>query len=95
MILELFKAIINIQTPFNMVVLIVLFGSVTGALCGIAKEIRKYGCHRQNIDFKRELVDRGLSADEIERIIAADGAANNAPVTIGGNYIAGGATATT
>jgi hypothetical protein len=44
---------------------------VAGVLGGIATQIRKYGCHRQDVDFKRELVDRGLSADEIERIIQA------------------------
>jgi hypothetical protein len=78
MIMELFKGILNLQTPFNMIVLVVLFGCVTGVIKGIATQIRKYGCHRQDIDFKRELVDRGLSADEIERIIQArssDGAA--------------------
>jgi hypothetical protein len=71
MFLELFKGILSIQTPFNMVVLIVLFGSVAGVLTGVATQIRKYNCHRQDIDFKRELVDRGLAADEIERIIKA------------------------
>ena len=75
MLLELFKGIINIGVPFNMIVLIVLFGCITGAITGIAKEIRKYGCHRQNIDFKRELVERGLDGDEIERIVSA-------PVTV-------------
>ena len=69
--LELFQAIVSIDTPFNMVVFIVLIGSVAGVLTGIATQIRKYGCHRQDIDFKRELVDRGLAADEIERIIQA------------------------
>jgi hypothetical protein len=69
--LEIFQAILNMQTPFNMIVLIVLFGCAVGVLTGIAKEVRKYGCHRQDIDFKRELVDRGLSADEIERIVQA------------------------
>ncbi len=71
MLLELFKGILSIQTPFNMIILVVLFGSVAGVLTGIATQIRKYGCHRQDIDFKRELVDRGLAADEIERIIKA------------------------
>jgi hypothetical protein len=69
MILELFKGILSIPTPFNMVVLIVLFGSVAGVLTGVATQIRKYGTHRQDVDFKRELVDRGLGADEIERIV--------------------------
>jgi hypothetical protein len=70
MIVELFKGILSIPTPFNMVVLIVLFGSVAGVLTGIATQIRKYGTYRQDVDFKRELVDRGLGADEIERIVS-------------------------
>jgi hypothetical protein len=41
----------------------------------IAKQIRKYGCHRQEIELKRDLVERGLSVDEIERIVAAKGSA--------------------
>ena len=59
------------QVPFNMIVLIMLFGCAAGVLGTIATQIRKYGCHRQDIDFKRELVDRGLPAEEIERIVAA------------------------
>lgn len=66
---DIFQSIVQMQTPFNMVVLIVLVCSVAGVLTGIATQIRKYGCHRQDVDFKRELVDRGLAADEIERII--------------------------
>jgi hypothetical protein len=87
--LEFFQAIVNMHAPFNMIVLVVLIGSVAGVLAGIAKEIRKYGCHRQDIDFKRELVDRGLSVDEIERIIAAQGAERDGKaVTVNGNYFA-------
>jgi hypothetical protein len=71
MIVEVFNSIVGIQSPFNMIVLVVLFGSVAGVLTGIATQIRKYGSHRQDVEFKRELVDRGLSADEIERIIRA------------------------
>jgi len=67
--LDIFHTIVSIEPPFNMVVLLVLIGSVAGVLTGIATQFRKYGCHRQDIDFKRELVDRGLSAEEIERII--------------------------
>jgi hypothetical protein len=91
MVMEFFKAIISIQTPFNMVVLIVLFGSITGALCGVAKEIRKYGCHRQDIDFKRELVDRGLSAEEIERIVAAPVGERGGQTVVNGSFFSTGA----
>ena len=65
------QEILNIPTPFNMVVLVVLIGSVVGLLSTIAIQIRRYSCHRQEIELKRELVDRGLSTDEIERIIVA------------------------
>lgn len=71
MFMELFNGILGLPTPFNMIVMVVLIGCVTGVIKGIAWQIRKYGCHRQDIDFKRELVDRGLSADEIERIVKA------------------------
>jgi hypothetical protein len=63
--------IFSLPTPVNMVVLIVLIGCGVGLLGTIATQIRRYGCHRQDIEFKRELVDRGLSAEEIERIVAA------------------------
>ena len=53
-----------------MIVMIVLIGCVTGVLCEIAKQIRKYGCHRQDIELKRELVERGLGAEEIDRIVS-------------------------
>jgi hypothetical protein len=73
MILELFNGILSLPTPFNMIVMVVLIGCVAGLIKGIATQIRKYGCHRQDIDFKRELVDRGLSAGEIERIVKVRG----------------------
>jgi hypothetical protein len=68
---EMLQEVISIPAPFNMIVLIVLICSVAGLLSTIAIQIRRYGCHRQDIEFKRELVDRGLSADEIERIVKA------------------------
>ncbi len=64
-----FQAILDLHTPFNMIVMVVLIGCVTGVLIEIAKQIRKYGCYRQELEFKRELVERGLGADEIERIV--------------------------
>lgn len=69
---ELFQAIIGIGVPFNMIILVALFGCATGAVTGIAAQLRKYACHRQEIDFKRELVERGLSAAEIEQIVTAE-----------------------
>ena len=70
-VIELFKAILSIPIPFNMVVLVVLFFCVTGVVTSMLKQIRKYACHRRELDFKRDLVERGLSVEEIERIMAA------------------------
>jgi hypothetical protein len=68
-----FQAIFDMPTPFNMVVLIVLICTVAGVITSIATQIRKYACHRHDVAFKRELVERGLAIDEIERLIAAKG----------------------
>ena len=88
--LEIFRAIIDMPVPVNMIVLIVLFGCVTGMITGIAKEIRRYTCHRHDIDFKRELVDRGLGGDEIERIVSAPVAEKNEKnANVDGRYSAG------
>ena len=68
---QFFQSIISIPAPFNMVVMIVLIISSAGIVTSIAKQIRKYACHRQELDFKRELLDRGLSSEEIREIIKA------------------------
>lgn len=70
-IVELLKGILSIPVPFNMIVLVVLIFCTTGVFTSMFKQIRKYACHRRDADLKRELVERGLGIDEIERIIAA------------------------
>jgi hypothetical protein len=60
----------------NWIALVVLIGCVSGVITAIAAELRKYGSHRHEVDLKRELVERGLSVEEIERIIAARPAKN-------------------
>jgi hypothetical protein len=68
---EIIKAIAELAPPFNMIVFVVLFGCIAGVLKTVAKQVRGYSCHRQDIEFKRELVERGLHVDEIERIVNA------------------------
>jgi hypothetical protein len=53
---------------------IVLF-AVAGIVL-VAVQIREYACHRQDLRFKRELIEQGYSVDEIERLIAGK---NNLP----------------
>jgi hypothetical protein len=68
---EFFHSILSMPSPFNMVVMVVLISCSAAVVKFVAMEIRRFGCHRQDIDFKREMVERGLSAEEIERVLAA------------------------
>jgi hypothetical protein len=73
---EMFYSITNMQSPFNMIVLVVLFGSIATTIATIAKQLRRYASQRQELEFKRELLERGMSAAEIEQVIRARGPAN-------------------
>jgi len=68
---SLLDSIVSIPSPFNMVVLIVLIGSVAGVIGTIAKEVRKYLCHRTEMELKREMLDRGMKSHDIEQVIQA------------------------
>ena len=66
--IELLQAITAMESPFNMIVLIVLISCGAGAVNGIASQVRKYLTHRDEMDLKREMLASGMSADEIERV---------------------------
>lgn len=68
---DLIQHIFSLPVPFNMVVVIVALVMVSGIITSIGKQIRKYACLRHELEFKRELVDRGMTADEIEQIVKA------------------------
>lgn len=71
---DLVQHIFSLPTPFNMVVVIVAIVMTTGIITSIGKQIRKYACLRHELEFKRELVDRGMSVEEIERLLRAKSA---------------------
>ena len=73
---QLFEAYARLGSPFNMIVLIVLIGSLTGVVRTIVKQTRAFASHRVDVNLKRELVERGLSVDEIERIVAVKSASD-------------------
>jgi hypothetical protein len=73
------ESIAGIQTPFNMIVLIALIAMIGGLIGGAAKQFRHWACHRQELELKRELVERGLSADEIVKVIEASGLDDSTP----------------
>ena len=58
-IFDLFQAIMSMGSPWNMVVLVVLITCTTGVFTSMFKQFRKYGCHRRDVDLKRDLVERG------------------------------------
>ncbi len=68
---NLLDSVSSIQAPFNMIVMIVLIACAAGVITGIAKEVRKYMCHREEIELKRELLASGMSAAEIEQVVRA------------------------
>jgi hypothetical protein len=49
----------------------------------IATYIHKYASDQRDLDFKRDLVERGLSVDEIERIVAAKPSKNKGGQRVG------------
>jgi len=69
--MEFISTIVNITPPFNMIMIVVVVGCVTGVITTLLKEARKYACHRHDVELKRDLVERGLSVEEIERIVKA------------------------
>ncbi len=52
---------LSVVAPFVLVPLIAV----------IIIQARKYTCYRHELEFKREMVERGLSVDEIERLVSA------------------------
>jgi hypothetical protein len=71
------QSITSIPAPFNMIVLVVLIVTAGSLVGTIATQIRKWACHRQEIEFKRELLDRGMSVEEIDRMAATKGWSND------------------
>jgi len=74
---ETLKELINLlPLPFNFVVLLMLIIFGTGVITSVIKQIRKYACHRQELVFKQEMIDRGMSVDEIERLLQVQASTN-------------------
>jgi hypothetical protein len=69
--LEMLRMIVSITPPFNMVVLIMLIIITGTTITAIAKEVRTFFCFREDLEFKREMVARGISVEEVERLMLA------------------------
>ena len=76
------QSIVSIPPPFNMVVLVVFLMVVGGIFTSLFQQIRKFASHRSELNFKRDLLDRGMTAEEIEQIVQAQGSAVKSPGTV-------------
>ena len=76
------QSITSIAAPFNMIVLVVFLMVVGGIFTTFFQQLRKFACHRQELNFKRDLLDRGLTADEVEQIVQAHGSAVESQGTV-------------
>lgn len=68
------KTALEVPFPFNMIIILGALGIGMATIALVATEVRKYFTHRNELEAKREMVAQGLSAEEIERVLAAGGA---------------------
>jgi hypothetical protein len=61
------------QFLFSIILAIVFFGSIAGTILGVfgMRTWRKHQATRMEHELKTEMVAAGMSADEIQRILAA------------------------
>ncbi|MBX3434701.1 MAG: hypothetical protein KF847_15385 [Pirellulales bacterium] len=62
-------SIFALPSPFTMVVLIVAVVMGAQVITAAVAQIRRGLGHYLDLQFKREMIERGLSIDEIERLV--------------------------
>ena len=70
-----FDSSILFETPLGVLMVAVVVGGITGIIGVIATNWRKVREAEQNAALKQSMVNRGMSADEIERVLKAGPAA--------------------
>ena len=66
---QIINFISSLGAPFNMIVTICLIFALTSVVGGLIAVVGSVVRHREDTQFKRELLDRGMTIDEIERLI--------------------------
>lgn len=64
-------SLLHVDTPPKFFVVIALISGVVGLVTIIVMQLGRLASHQADLEFKRDLVERGLSVDEIERIVSA------------------------
>jgi hypothetical protein len=74
---SIWDALSQVSSPDMPVIILIVVAVATLLIIAITVTVSKtiYGMHKNRLEntLKRELVERGLSVDEIERIVAAKG----------------------
>jgi hypothetical protein len=69
--LESLNSLLNVDSPAKFFVVIALILCVAVVVITIVVQLGMLSTHRAELEFKRDLVERGLSVDDIERILSA------------------------
>jgi hypothetical protein len=69
--LESLNSLLNVDSHAKLLVVIALIGCVVVVVTTIVVTLGTLSTHKAELQFKRDLVERGLSVDEIERIVSA------------------------
>ena len=68
---DVMMKILEVPAPFNLAIIAVVLGITVPIVAIIASEIRKFATHRQDLEAKRDMLDRGMPVEEIERVLQA------------------------
>ncbi|MEM9353666.1 MAG: hypothetical protein AAGA92_11690 [Planctomycetota bacterium] len=68
---EFVESLNSMPMPFSFVIWLVLIILGGGAFSTVCKEVRRVVCRRFDVNLKRDLIDRGLEPEEVERLVAA------------------------
>ena len=69
--LESLNSLLNVDSHAKLLVMIALIGCVVVVVTTIVVQLGTLSTQKAELQFKRDLVERGLSVDEIERIVSA------------------------
>jgi hypothetical protein len=69
--LDALNSLLNVDSPAKFFVVIALIVSAAVVFVAIVVLLSTLSTHNAELQFKRDLVERGLSVDETERIVSA------------------------
>lgn len=68
---DVIMRILEVPAPFNVGIVAVVMGIGLAMIAVVAGETRKFATHRLDLETKRDLLEQGMPADEIDRVLRA------------------------